>query len=129
MESLAPVLVTMVMLSVILIIALVSMFLRFKAQDRLHRERMLLAEKGLPIPPELLAPPPRTNGDMRKARAWLLVLGVTLLFAGVAAMIAIGVEDGARASVRGIAPLAIGLAFIAAERVLVKVLLKPEGSR
>ena len=76
LENLAPVLVGVAMFSSIVVIALGSMHLRSQAQERLHRERMFLAEKGLPIPQELYTPSRAGNGDLRKARAWLLVLGV-----------------------------------------------------
>jgi hypothetical protein len=124
-EAMAPVIVGVAMFSTILSIALGSMFLRTRAQERLHRERMFLAEKGLPIPQELYAPSKSNNGDLRNARAWLLVLGVIMIFIGVAAMITIGVTDsgGIRASVRGLPPVAIGLGLLVAERVLVSRLL------
>jgi hypothetical protein len=127
LENLAPVFVAVAMFSSIVVIALGSMHLRSRAQERLHRERMFLAEKGLPIPQELYTPSRAGNGDLRKARAWLLVLGVLMLFIGVAVMISIGVTDseGIRASVRGVAPLAIGVGLLVAERVLVKRLLQP----
>jgi len=127
MEDLAPALVGVALFSAIVVIALGSMLLRSRAQERLHRERMFLAEKGLPIPQELYLPGKTDNGDLRKARAWLLVLGVMMVFIGVAVMISIGVTDslGIRASVRGLAPLAIGVGLLVAERVLVKRLVQP----
>jgi hypothetical protein len=126
-ESLAPVLVAIGMFSAIVVIAMGSMVLRSRAQERLHRERMFLAEKGLPIPQELYAPRKSDNGDLRNARAWLLVLGVMMLFIGIAVMITIGVTDtgGIRASARGLAPVAIGLGLLVAERLLVKRLVQP----
>jgi hypothetical protein len=126
-ETIAPVLVSVGMFSAIVVIAMGSMILRSRAQERLHRERMFLAEKGLPIPQALYAPSRADNGDLRKARAWLLVLGVLMLFIGAAVMISIAVTDsgGIRASVRGLAPLAIGVGLLVAERVLVKRLLQP----
>jgi hypothetical protein len=126
-DELAPVIVAVGMFSTIVAIALGSMLMRSRAQERLHRERMFLAEKGLPIPPELYAPRSADNGDLRKARAWLLVLGVMMIFIGAAAMISIGITDseGIRASVRGFVPLAIGIGLLVAERVLVKRIVQP----
>jgi hypothetical protein len=127
-ESLAPVFIMVAMLSTVIVITVTSMVLRSRAQERLHRERIILAEKGLPVPPELYAPKKTDNGDLRNARAWLLVMGVMMLFIGAAVMITIGVteSEGIRASVRGLAVLAIGLGLLAAERVLVKRLVPPQ---
>ena len=126
-EAMAPVMATVAILSTVLLITVGSMFLRSRAQERLHRERMFLAEKGLPIPQELYTPKKTDNGDLRIARAWLLVLGVLMLSIGIAAMIMIGVTDslGFRASLRGLPPFAIGIGLLVAERVLVKRLLQP----
>jgi hypothetical protein len=126
-EAMAPVMATVAILTTILVIAVGSMLLRSRAQERLHRERMFLAEKGLPIPAELYVQKKNGNGDLRSARAWLLVLGVLMVFIGTAVMITIGVTDseGIRGSVRGLPPVAIGLGLLIAERVLVKRLLQP----
>ncbi|HWN80478.1 MAG TPA: DUF6249 domain-containing protein [Candidatus Udaeobacter sp.] len=125
-EAMAPVVVGVALFTTIVMIALGSMILRSRAQERLHRERMFLAEKGLPVPQELYTPKKTDNGDLRIARAWLLVLGVLMLSIGIAAMIMIGVTDslGFRASLRGLPPFAIGIGLLAAERVLVKRLVR-----
>ena len=125
-EAMAPVLVAVALFSTIFLLALGSMILRSRAQERLHRERMFLAEKGLPIPQELYAPKKADNGDLRTARAWLLVLGVLMLSIGIAAMIMISVTDsqGFRAGVRALPPFAIGIGLLAAERLLVRRLVR-----
>src|SRR5262245_37940949 len=124
-EAMAPAVVGVALFTTIIMIALGSMILRSRAQERLHRERMFLAEKGLPIPQELYAPKKADNGDLRTARAWLLVLGVLMLSIGIAVMIMIGVTDsqGFRGSLRALPPFAIGIGLLAADRVLVKRLV------
>lgn len=106
-------------------IAVMAMILRHRSQERLHRERMMLAEKGLEIPAALYPGAAKPSGDLRTARAWLLVLGTVMAFIGVAVMITIGVQEGPAQSTNGVAPLAIGLGMLAAERLLVRALVRP----
>jgi hypothetical protein len=106
-------------------IVIMAMLLRHRAHERLHRERMMLAEKGLEIPAALYPGAAKPNGDLRIARAWLLVVGTVMAFIGVAVMITVGIKEGIVEGASGIAPLAIGLGLLAAERVLVRALVRP----
>jgi hypothetical protein len=105
-------------------IAILAMVLRHRAHERLHQERMTLAEKGLEIPGALYPGAARPSGDLRTARAWLLVLGTVMTFIGVAVMITIGVQEGLAKSTNGVAPLAIGLGLLTAEKMLVRALVR-----
>jgi hypothetical protein len=101
---------------------IVAMVLRSKERERAHRERMFLAEKGMEIPKELYGPQ-KTNkdkkpGHFRAARAWLIVLGTTLVFIGVAVMIALSISTGIREGINGVTPALIGVGFLIAERML-----------
>ena len=106
-------------------IAIIAMVLRHRTQERLHRERMMLAEKGLEIPAALYPGAARPSGDLRTARAWLLVLGTVMTFIGAAVMITMGVQEGFVKSTNGVAPLAIGLGMLVAEKMLVRALVRP----
>jgi len=105
-------------------IAVIAMVLRHRTQERLHRERMTLAEKGLEIPAALYPGAARPTGDLRTARAWLLVLGTVMTFIGAAVMITLGVQGGLAESMNGVAPFAIGLGMLAAERLLTRTLVR-----
>ena len=50
------------------VIGVVAMFLRSKAKERIHKERMLMIEKGLEIPKELL--------EVKKAKRPMLSAGI-----------------------------------------------------
>jgi ABC-type Fe3+-siderophore transport system permease subunit len=101
---------------------IVAMVLRSKEKERVHNERMFLAEKGMEIPKELYASPKpnkdKKPGHFRAARAWLIVLGTTMLFIGVAVMIALTISEGISTGINGITPALIGVGFLIAERML-----------
>jgi hypothetical protein len=108
-------------------IAVVSMILKSRAKDRQHRERMFMAEKGLEIPSKLYDIPqqPKPNG-FRGARAWLMVLGTTMVFIGIAVIISLTVRDGVHQGINGIIPLLIGVGFLASERMIARFVAKTE---
>ena len=113
-------------------IVIVAMILRGQSLARQHHERMFLAEKGLEIPPELYET--RDNGKrkpngFKAGRAWLMLFGTVLIFIGIGVMIALGVSEGMDRGINGIIPLLIGVAFLAAERMIAKVLVKPNGQQ
>jgi hypothetical protein len=110
-------------------IVITAMILRGQSMARQHRERMFLAEKGLEIPPELYDVrdnQKRKPNGFRAGRAWLILFGILLIFIGVGVMIAVGVREGMDQGVNGIIPLFIGIGFLAAERMIAKVLVKPD---
>jgi hypothetical protein len=109
-------------------VVITAMILRGQSLARQHRERMFLAEKGLEVPPELYET--RDNGKrksngFKSGRAVLMVFGTLLIFIGIGVMIAVGVRQGMGQGINGIIPLLIGAGFLAAERMIAKVLVKP----
>ena len=92
----------------VLIVAFI-MYFGFSKSRMQHRTIRMLAEKGQPIPAELLAPPTpavRQRSDMRR--------GIILVMIGVALMICFGAwndwEGGAWAI--GVIPFVIGLGYL-----------------
>ena len=92
----------------VLIVALI-MYFGFSKNRALHRTVRMMAEKGQPIPPELLAPPTpavKQRSDMRR--------GVVLCMIGVGIMIFFGAvndwEGGSWAI--GVIPFVIGLGYL-----------------
>lgn len=109
-------------------IVIAAMILRGQSLARQHHERMFLAEKGLEIPPELYDVrdnQKRKPNGFKAGRAWLMLLGTLLIFIGIGVMIALGVSEGMDRGVNGVIPLLIGIGFLAAERMITKVLVKP----
>lgn len=114
-------------LLVALVIVVVAMILKSKSDGRRHAERMLLAEKGMPIPPELYDAPERRDSKpngYRAGRAWLLVLGSVMFFVGLGVTV-FGAARGEHAE-NGLVPLFIGLGFLAAERMIAKMIARPD---
>lgn len=92
----------------VLIVALI-MYFGFSKNRALHRTVRMMAEKGQPIPPELLAPPTpavKQRSDMRR--------GVVLCMIGLGIMIFFGAvnewEGGSWAI--GVIPFVIGLGYL-----------------
>jgi Domain of unknown function (DUF6249) len=92
----------------VLIVAVI-MYFGFSKSRMQHRTVRMLAEKGQPIPAELLAPPTptvRQRSDMRR--------GIVLVMVGIALMICFGAwndwEGGAWAI--GVIPFVIGLGYL-----------------
>jgi hypothetical protein len=92
----------------VLIVAFI-MYFGFSKSRMQHRTVRMLAEKGQPIPPALLAPPTptiRQRSDMRR--------GIVLVMVGVGLMICFGAwsdwEGGAWAL--GVIPFVIGLGYL-----------------
>jgi hypothetical protein len=114
-------------LMVALVIVVVAMILKSKADGRRHKERMLLAEKGMEIPPQLYDAPERRDSrpnGYRAGRAWLIVLGCVMVFVGLG-VIVFGAARGEHAE-NGLVPLFIGLGFIAAERMIAKMIARSD---
>ena len=92
----------------VLIVAVI-MYFGFSKSRMQHRTVRMLAEKGQPIPAELLAPPApavRQHSDMRR--------GIILVMVGIALMICFGAwndwEGGAWAI--GVIPFVIGIGYL-----------------
>ena len=92
----------------VLIVAFI-MYFGFSKSRMQHRTIRMLAEKGQPIPADLLAPPTpaiRQRSDMRR--------GIVLVMVGIALMICFGAwndwEGGAWAI--GVIPFVIGLGYL-----------------
>ncbi|MCK4548454.1 MAG: hypothetical protein KAW17_13550 [Candidatus Eisenbacteria sp.] len=109
-------------------VAIVAMVLKSRAKDRQHRERMFLAEKGLEIPPELYGTQEEKKpSDFRAVRALLMILGAITFFVGIGVMVSLTTRNGFYEGVYGMIPLFIGLGFLAAERMIVKYVVKANG--
>jgi len=91
----------------VLIVAVI-MYFGFSKNRMMHRTIRLMVEKGQPVPPALLAPPPsvRQRSDMRR--------GVVLVMIGLGLMLFLGAvnewEGGAWAV--GIIPFLIGAGYL-----------------
>ena len=92
----------------VLIVALI-MYFGFSRNRAMHRTIRMLAEKGQPIPPALLAPPMpavRQRSDLRR--------GIVLVMVGFGLMVCFGAwndwEGGAWAI--GVIPFVIGLGYL-----------------
>jgi Domain of unknown function (DUF6249) len=92
----------------VLIVALI-MYFGFSKNRMMHRTIRLMVEKGQPVPPALLAPPPaavRQRSDLRR--------GVVLMMVGLGLMLVLGAlnewEDGAWAV--GVIPFLIGAGYL-----------------
>jgi hypothetical protein len=119
--------IPMFSLMVALIIIVVAMVLRSKADARKHKERMLLAEKGIEIPRELydqVARPEVKPNGYRAGRAWLMIFGCTLVFVGLGVTV-YGAARGEHAE-NGLVPLFIGLGFLVSERMVAKFIARPD---
>jgi hypothetical protein len=111
-ERLAVPIVAIVFLTLfgapVLIVAVI-MYFGFSKNRMMHRTIRMMVEKGQPVPPALLAPPPpalRQRSDMRR--------GVVLVMVGLGLMLFLGAvndwEGGAWAV--GIVPFLIGVGYL-----------------
>jgi len=107
-------------------VGIVAVIMKSKAKDRQHQERMFLAEKGLPVPPELYeVSEEKKPSEFRGFRAVLMVLGCVTTLVGVSVMIALGVRDGMQDGINGVIPLLIGIGILVAERMINTLIVKP----
>ncbi|KPJ61493.1 MAG: hypothetical protein AMJ46_02120 [Latescibacteria bacterium DG_63] len=106
-------------------VGIVAMILKSKAGERAHRERMFMAEKGLEIPEELYDAREKKVSDFGGARAWLIVLGVLCLFIGISVLIALSIQSGIREGSNGLIVALIGVGFLAAERLILRLIVRP----
>jgi amino acid transporter len=108
-------------------VGIVAMILSARAKSNRHRERMFLAEKGLPIPSELYeVQKQEVKSDGYKAgRAWLIILGILAMFIGISVMIMLGIRDGnMHDAVGGLVPIFIGAAFLVSERMIARYIVR-----
>jgi len=92
----------------VLIVAFI-MYFGFSKSRMQHRTVRMLAEKGQPIPPELLAPPTpavKQRSDMRR--------GIVLVMVGAGMMLTFGAWSGweGGAWALGVIPFVIGLGYL-----------------
>ena len=107
-------------------VGIVAVLVKSKAREHQHRERMFLAEKGLPIPPELYeVSEEKKPSEFRGFRAVLMVLGCVTTLVGISVMIALGVRDGMDEGVNGVIPFLIGIGMLVAERMINILIVKP----
>lgn len=100
---------------------IVAMVLKGRQKDRIHRERMFMAEKGLEIPPDLYEPrQAKAVSEYRTGRAWLIVLGVLMISIGLGVMIALTVQEGIEHGIGGLVAMFIGVSFLISERLIAK---------
>src|SRR6266571_4158100 len=111
-ERLAIPIVAIVFLTIFgapVMIVAVIMYFGFSRNRMMHRTIRIMAEKGQPIPPALLAPPTpavRQRSDMRRGVVLCMVgLGLMLFFGAVNAW-----EGGSWAI--GVIPFVIGLGYL-----------------
>lgn len=110
------------------IAGIVAMILASKAKDRVHRERMFMAEKGIDIPRELYGGAQQKKPrDYRTSRIWLIVLGVLMVVIGVGVMITIGIQEGMDEGVSGVIVIFIGIGFLIAERMIRRIAIGSNG--
>ena len=110
-------------------VGIVAMIMRSHAKERTHRERMFMAEKGLPVPRELYEiPVEKRPSEFRGVRTLLMVFGAILIFVGLGVMFALGVRDGMGEGINGLIPLLIGVGFLVAERMILKWIVRVNGN-
>jgi hypothetical protein len=96
----------------IVIVALISWY-KMRKQRLIHATVLALAEKGVPIPPELIVPPQklaqiRVNSDLK--------IGILLLAAGAGVSLFL-LELDAKALSLGAIPMLIGIGYIVAWKI------------
>jgi len=128
MISIVPFILPLVAVAGAFAVAIAGMILKSHARDRQQRERMFFAEKGMEIPKELYETrePKKPNG-FRVGRAWLMIMGYTCVFVGIAVMIAVSVSQGFQDGIFGIIPFLIGVGFLTSERMIARSVVKTNG--
>jgi hypothetical protein len=125
--TLVATLIPVFSLTVALVIVVVAMILKSRSDARRHKERLAMLEKGMEIPRELYDALERRESKpngYRSGRAWLMVFGCILVFVGLGVSAFEAVRGGPAEN--GIVPLFIGLGFLAAERLIAKVVAHPD---
>jgi len=131
-NAIAPFLIPIVAILGAFTVGIVSMVLKSRQEERAHRERMFLAEKGLEIPKELYGSQsaqmlkqlceagvarPATEkkpSDLRWLRTMLVVFGTLMAFIGLGVLIMLTYQGGIHEGMNGVVPLMIGLGLLVA---------------
>lgn len=128
MTPIAPFLLPMVAVLGGFAVAITGMILKSRARDRQQRERMFFAEKGMEIPKELYETrDPRKPNGFRAGRAWLLILGYTCVFVGIAVIISVSINQNFQNGIFGVIPGLIGVGLLIAERMIARSVVKANG--
>jgi UDP-N-acetylmuramyl pentapeptide phosphotransferase/UDP-N-acetylglucosamine-1-phosphate transferase len=129
LSSVTPYLVPIVAIVGAFLVGIVAMLLKSRSSERAHRERMFLVEKGLEVPKELYNGREKTVSDFGGARAWLIILGVLCVFVGISVLIALSIQTGIRDGINGLIVMLIGVGFLAAERLVLNLIVRPRQQR
>ena len=89
----------------VLLAVVAAFWFRFRRYKTLHETLRIMAEKGVPIPPELLNPaePRRSQRGLRSGLVWLAI--------GIGAMTYFLIEDHNKWPL-ALIPLLVGIAFV-----------------
>jgi hypothetical protein len=117
-EAAIPIVVCGLMLGGAFTAAIVAMILKGREKERLHRERLFFAEKGIEIPRELYGFEESKPSDYRTTRVVLLITGVFFLVLSVGVLVGIGIREGLREAAPGFVVAAIGASLLLAERMI-----------
>jgi hypothetical protein len=127
-ESIAPMVISTVLFFLAFGTGVVAMWLKSREKERKHRERMFMAEKGLPIPQELYgAPPAKKPNGFKRSRAWLLFLGWLLVAIGLGVVVFLGIQQGFAEGAAGFIVILIGASFLLSERLILKMIVRENG--
>jgi hypothetical protein len=132
LEAMAPFIIPIVAIVGAFTVGVVSMILKSRQEERAHKERMFLAEKGLEIPKELYGSQSaqlvkdlcaagvastkaeKKPSELRWLRTLLVVFGTLMLFIGLGVMIMLTYQGGIEDGMNGVVPLMIGLGLLVA---------------
>jgi len=112
-------------------VGIVALILRNKEKERMHKERILLLEKGETIPDALYGIKPEKEkalSDYRTTRIWLLSIGIFFVLIGVAMVISMSFTQDIMAGLEGLPAAGIGVALILIERVIFIMFVKRNGN-
>ncbi len=134
-NALAPFLIPIVAIIGAFTVGIVSMIVKSRQEERAHRERMFLAEKGLEIPRELYgteAAAPKVSAedkpsDLRWLRTLLIVFGTLMLFIGLGVLIMLTYQSDIREGMNGVVPLMIGLGLLVAAWLVTLTVVRRNG--
>jgi ABC-type Fe3+-siderophore transport system permease subunit len=144
-NALAPFLIPIVAILGAFTVGIVSMILKSRQEERAHRERMFLAEKGLEIPKELYqsqsaqmlkqicesgvagVPVEKKPSDLRWLRTLLIVFGTLMLFIGLGVLIMLTYQSDIREGMNGVVPLMIGLGLLVAAWLVTLTVVRRNG--
>jgi hypothetical protein len=127
--SLAPYLVPSLAILGAFSVGIAAMVLKSRERERLHRERMFLAEKGLEIPRELYGIEEKRPSDYRTTRIVLLISGVFMIVTGVGAFVGIGMQEGFREASPAFVASALGIGLVISERMIARRFVSPKEER